>query len=68
MRLQTLLLALSVSLTIRGQCSQLYAGARCRHDGLCDAEFDLAIDNEGGSAWMLEHSWNPLHCDPCTGR
>ena len=32
-----------------------------------NAEFDLAIDNEGGSAWMLEHSWNPLHCDPCTG-
>ena len=30
-------------------------------------EFDLAVDNAGGSAWMLEHSWTPQKCDPCTG-
>jgi hypothetical protein len=30
-------------------------------------QFDQLVEEQGGTAWALEHSWSPYHCDPCVG-
>ena len=30
-------------------------------------QFGQLVEEQGGTAWALEHSWSPYHCVPCVG-
>ena len=36
-------------------------------DAFLVGDLTSGVENNGGGAWSVEHSWTPYHCDPCTG-